>query len=358
MQKGYFAASWGDIINSPGWFSKFLKLGLLCFIPVFGVIVAFGYLYGWAREIAWNIHRPMGERIFANEDGTLYKRGLYIFVISFVFSLAPTFFSFLSNFITGVSIGVGVSLSSIGGSLFLVILTTLVGIVLSLLVEFFVYVGSMRTSIYTTLSSGFQLGKIWAMIRYDFTGLLRILAMSIVVGLVVSAIIGIIAVVLVLLGVFAATLVHGSEAIIAVMFLGILFVVFGCLVFFFLWMFQEALVARALGYWMRQFEVSSWGGQEDLMPFEKQYCVPQVQYYQPYQDVSFQQGGSVNEATYSVQQSQPVPVQNEAHFQPQGGTEYTAPCSNVVNHPEASSQASQQSSSGNLPSNDSSDVSK
>ena len=78
MQKGYFAASWGDIINSPGWFSKFLKLGLLCFIPVFGVIVAFGYLYGWAREIAWNIHRPMGERIFANEDGTLYKRGLYI----------------------------------------------------------------------------------------------------------------------------------------------------------------------------------------------------------------------------------------------------------------------------------------
>ena len=95
----------------------------------------------------------------------------------------------------------------------MVILTTLVGIVLSLLVEFFVYVGSMRTSIYTTLSSGFQLGKIWAMIRYDLTGLLRILAMSIVVGLVVSVIIGIIAVVLVLLGVFAATLVHGSEAI-------------------------------------------------------------------------------------------------------------------------------------------------
>ncbi len=51
MEKGYFSAAWGDITKSPGWFSKILRLGLLNLIPIFGVIVTYGYLYGWARDI-------------------------------------------------------------------------------------------------------------------------------------------------------------------------------------------------------------------------------------------------------------------------------------------------------------------
>ena len=62
MEKGYFSAAWGDITKSPGWFSKMLRMGLLCFIPIFGVLVVYGYLYGWARDIAWNVHRPMPEK--------------------------------------------------------------------------------------------------------------------------------------------------------------------------------------------------------------------------------------------------------------------------------------------------------
>ena len=72
MQKGYFAAAWGDITNSPGWFSKLLLLGLLCLVPIFGAIVVMGYLYGWARDLACNVHRPMPAPLFGNEDGKLY----------------------------------------------------------------------------------------------------------------------------------------------------------------------------------------------------------------------------------------------------------------------------------------------
>ncbi|MDR4016382.1 MAG: hypothetical protein Q3X03_04845, partial [Eggerthellaceae bacterium] len=84
MEKGYFAAAWGDVVKSPNWASLLIRLGLLCLIPVFGVAVMYGYLYSWARDISWNVHRPMPCKIFANEDGTLYKRGFFVLVVVLV----------------------------------------------------------------------------------------------------------------------------------------------------------------------------------------------------------------------------------------------------------------------------------
>ena len=89
MEKGYFAAAWGDVTKSPGWASVVLRLGLLCLIPIFGVVVMYGYLFSWARDIAWNVHRPLPRKIFANEDGSLYRRGFFIFVVALVFSFVP-----------------------------------------------------------------------------------------------------------------------------------------------------------------------------------------------------------------------------------------------------------------------------
>ena len=88
MEKGYFAAAWGDVTKSPGWASVVLRLGLLCLIPIFGVVVMYGYLFSWARDIAWNVHRPLPRKIFANEDGSLYRRGFFIFQSSLTYLLA------------------------------------------------------------------------------------------------------------------------------------------------------------------------------------------------------------------------------------------------------------------------------
>ena len=78
MQKGYFKAAWNDIKQSEGWLGKMFLLGLLSLIPIFGQVVLLGYAYGWLRDIAWGVETPLPPRIFGNEDGQLYRRGLIV----------------------------------------------------------------------------------------------------------------------------------------------------------------------------------------------------------------------------------------------------------------------------------------
>ena len=84
MQTGYFSAAWNDVKSSQGWLGKMFLLGLIAFIPVFGPVVLLGYAFGWARDIAWGVHMPMPARIFGNEDGLLYRRGLIVLAICVV----------------------------------------------------------------------------------------------------------------------------------------------------------------------------------------------------------------------------------------------------------------------------------
>lgn len=286
MEKGYFSAAWGDITKSPGWFSKILRMGLLCFIPIFGVLVVYGYLYGWARDIAWNVHRPMPEKIFGNEDGNLYKRGFFILVIGFVFSLIPGAFSFLTSMVTGVSfLGAATASSApLGvGSLLMALVFSLAGLVLTFAVVFFYWVGAMRCALYGTLSSGFQFGKIWAMLRYDFTGLLRIFGMSLICG----AVVGIAAFVLVGLSVtlsviFGVAFIQNEAQAVVFAVIILLLILILCVVSSFISVLITALISRALGYWTRQFQVNLWGGQEDPMPFELEQARQSQQRYDAY----------------------------------------------------------------------------
>lgn len=286
MEKGYFSAAWGDITKSPGWFSKMLRMGLLCFIPIFGVLVVYGYLYGWARDIAWNVHRPMPEKIFGNEDGNLYKRGFFILVIGFVFSLIPGAFSFLTSMVTGVSfLGAATASSApLGvGSLLMALVFSLAGLVLTFAVVFFYWVGAMRCALYGTLSSGFQFGKIWAMLRYDFTGLLRIFGMSLICGAVVGIaafiIVGLSVTLSVIFGV--AFIQNETQAVIFAVIILLLILIL-CVVSSFISVLITALISRALGYWTRQFQVNLWGGQEDPMPFELEQARQSQQRYDAY----------------------------------------------------------------------------
>lgn len=318
MEKGYFSAAWSDITKSPGWFSKTLRLGLLNLIPIFGVLVTYGYLYGWARDIAWNVHRPMPDRIFGNEDGNLFKRGFFILVIGFVFSLIPGVFNTLTSVLTGFSIfGFVYSDASFGaGALFMGLIFSLVGLALTFAVVFFYWVGSMRCALYGTLSSGFQFGKIWAMMRYDFTGLLRIFGMSLICGCVVGIGFFVIFMLSVILGtIFGVAFIRNESQAVVFVLIILLLVLLLCVVTVFISVFVAALIIRALGYWTRQFQVNLWGGQEDPLPFEleqarqaqQQYGVYQAQQpfqqAQPYQQAPYQQGQSYQQQPYQQAQS-------------------------------------------------------
>lgn len=338
MEKGYFSAAWGDITKSPGWFSKTLRMGLLCFIPIFGVLVVYGYLYGWARDIAWNVHRPMPEKIFGNEDGNLYKRGFFILVIGFVFSLIPGAFSFLTSMVTGVSfLGAATASSApLGvGSLLMALVFSLAGLVLTFAVVFFYWVGAMRCALYGTLSSGFQFGKIWAMLRYDFTGLLRIFGMSLICGAVVGIAAFILIGLSVTLGViFGVAFIQNETQVVIYTLVILLLILVLCVVSSFISVLITALISRALGYWTRQFQVNLWGGQEDPMPFELDQARQSQQRYdayatqqtyqaqnpyqagQPYQASQQYQAGQPYQTTQAGQTGQPYQVSQQQSTQP------------------------------------------
>lgn len=213
MQTGYFNAAWQDIKNTPGWFGKLILLSLLSFVPIFGWLVVLGYLYGWARDIAWDVHGPMPKRIFGNEDGKLYSRGFFAMVIGFVFMLAP----WVLEAVWGGVMGLGTAWSGgrHGGVFLFVGLSTMVFSLLIIAAAFFAtlfsWVGSMRMSIYGRLAAGFQFGKIWAMIRHDFGGLLRILGMALLLAIAIGIVASVLIFVLVFIGLFVGFAMTGGN---------------------------------------------------------------------------------------------------------------------------------------------------
>lgn len=294
QQIKYASTAWNDIKNSPGWQKKVVLLALLQIVPIFGQIVLFGYIYAWARDIAWGVHSPMPDRIFGNEDGKLYSRGFFILVILFVFSLIPGIVAGVASSIVGSGVGLGLVYdSSIGffagtiGGLF-----GLVSFALSLAVLIAFNIAAMRTAIYDRISAGFQFKKLWAMFKYDTNGALRIFGMELLVSFIIALVLGLIFTILTLLCFGAAvpslmTMGSNPEAIEVFGALGpslsvwfLLMLAFGffaamCSVVVYL------MVARASGYWTQQFGVAQWRGQDDPMPFEL-VQMQQQQQYQPY----------------------------------------------------------------------------
>lgn len=292
QQIQYFKSAWGDIQNSPGWFGKLCLLALINFIPVFGQIVTYGYLYGWAREIAWGTHEPMPARIFSNEDGKLYRRGWFILVLVFVAGLVPAIVMQVGTSMQGIGfVGAANGAHAAGSSIVsgLGVLVSVVGVVGGILLGILAWIGSMRISIYDRLSAGFQIGKIWKMFRHDTNGAMRIFGMVLLFGLIFSVVLSVvytmIFVIIVLAG-FAGLAASGynlsavqymtdSQAAAMVLqfiasagligFIGVILLLF---VTYLVSMFVELLVARAIGYWTMQFDVPRWRGQDDPMPFE------------------------------------------------------------------------------------------
>lgn len=282
MQIKYFQTAWNDLKNSPGWFGKMCLLALVNIIPVFGQIVTYGYLYGWAREIAWGAHQPLPSSIFANDDGKFWRRGWFLLVIAFVFSLIPAIIMMFGANISGVTFYSGMYSATRGSvtagaasaaSAGVGWLLYLIGAVLSLFISILMWIAFMRSAIYDRLSPGFQFGKIWSMFRKDTNGIMRIFGMNLLLSLILSAIISIVVMILVF-GLIAAGAGAGASDNSAAAFVGlggVLTIVLLALVYFAVVasMVVEALVARAVGYWTMQFDVPHWRGQDDPMPFEQ-----------------------------------------------------------------------------------------
>ena len=297
MDIEYFKSAWGDIKNSRGWFGKLCLLALLNFIPIFGQIVTFGYLYGWAREMAWGTHKPLPTRIFENEDGKFWRRGWFVFVLMFVFMLVPAIVYIIGASIetTQVSYNVDwfgfVSAQPVVDPVLQMVSSALcvLAFILMVLLGVLAWVGAIRVSIYDRLSAGFQFGKIWKMMRHDFSGIMRIFGMELLFSLALGVLLTI---VLVILGFLVLTaglaglmrmgydpsmfqyLTQAQKMSVLLQFvasagiMGVVALFVGGFLSSVATLFVNLLVTRAVGYWTMQFEVPIWGGQDDPLPFE------------------------------------------------------------------------------------------
>ena len=146
---------------------------------------------------------------------------------------------------------------------------SLFSLAVSLASVMFFLVASMRASIYGRLGPGFQVPRLWAMMRHDMKGLLRVLGLSIVLAIVPAVVTGIVGSLLVggVISVGAYGLFSSGTAP------DMMFVVTAgmCLVVVCLALavvvsaasaFAVVMQARAVGYWTRQFDVPAWRGQD------------------------------------------------------------------------------------------------
>ena len=295
MERGYLARTWRCIKATKNWFGKLLLLGLIAMIPIFGIIVVSGYLYGWARDAAWRMDNPLPSRVLGNEAGMLYKRGLFAVIISVGLTLVVSVASIAFFWAFGLA-SVGVSsvfaqilpdqAVSVLASLAIPSLVGTFGLLLACMalifgVQFFIWVGTMRMSIYGTLSSGFQFSRSWAMIRKNPSGLFKIFLGQLIASAVVGFIVAIIWCVVLFVGVFVSMLVMGAidysgsygSAFGGVTAIGSIAAVFLALCVVYLTFFSSVLiqmfVCRSLGYWVADFDVAQWGSQDDPLPCEK-----------------------------------------------------------------------------------------
>ncbi|MDO4442980.1 MAG: DUF4013 domain-containing protein [Slackia sp.] len=286
MKQGYFSRSWQALRASDAWFGKICLLALVSLIPLFGPLVVSGYLLGWARDAAWGMDNPLPKRIFGNEDGALYRRGFFALVVSLAFAAAVCVCVFVCMGFFGLAAG---ALSALFGgrhlagilmfpALFGSFGVFAAGIVAAFAVQFFVWVSLMRMSIYDTLSSAFQIGHVWSMIRRDPAGLIKIFFCSFLATLVVGAAMSIVWFVVLFLGMifalgmagiadFSGLSAYGFDGIAllglaaaAVFALAVFYLSIVCGVMI------QALVYRSLGYWTARFDVASWGSQDDPLP--------------------------------------------------------------------------------------------
>ena len=169
-------------------------------------------------------------------------------------------------------------------------LLSFVGFAGAVVLAVLAWIGSMRIAIYDRLSAGFQLGKIWKMLRFDTNGILKIFGMNLIVSLVLGVIVFFLAFMVMFIVVAAgvAGLVGAGYSVDSFQYMsdvqalrmfgqfvasagvvGVLSILLLAFATMLASAYVDALIARALGYWTLQFDVPRWGGQDEPLPFER-----------------------------------------------------------------------------------------
>ncbi len=364
MNGKYYRTSMDDIKSSEGWFGKICLLGLLSFVPVFGQMTLYGYAYEWAHKAAWGVKDPLPKKIFGRPGSKMLRWGWFVLVIVFLFALIPSIISMIGSIMNSVgspdtvytgygrrTVGSGNPALIAAGGLF-----SLVGSVLAIFTYVFAWVGCIRMTMYDRLGTGLQLGKVWKMAAHDFGGLMRILGMSLIFGIIFGIIAFVVCMGIVMIAVIPAVaggmyVASNSSAALGYILTSMLVAApFFLVLIYFLCVAQSfltILIARAVGYWARQFDVASWGTKDDPLPFETQ-AAQQAQYQAPVQQPVAQQPvvqqqvapqPAVVQQPVAQQPAVQQPAVQQATVQPQANMQVAEPAASDANAASVEPQA-------------------
>lgn len=312
---GYFSYAWGLLKRDKGWPKVILLLGLAMLVPVVGWLGVAGYIYEWGRLTAWGVDaapKQSGVQI-----GECIKSGWRVFVSR---------------------IGWGVVWGLVAWFVGLVpVLGSIVVIVVGIFVETFLTVCAIRAEIYQDFTAGYQINRIYEMIKRDFKGFAKVTGISLLMGLVLGVVLALVSMIgfagtgASFIGTVGSTGSHYSTQAVA-RILGSFFVVALIVVmiglFFRSWI--DCITTNMVALWMRQFNVPAWGASGDPLPWSPTLptggasaapqATPQQQppygYGQPQQAAPQQQPAGYQQP-YAQPQAQPQPYQQPVGYQPQ-----------------------------------------
>ncbi len=260
FDEDYLSRSWKMLTRVPGWIKPLLLLTLVSFIPIFGLIFVLGYTLEWARLTAWGIDSsPKQSGVDVGACLSCGWRGLLVMLCW--------------------TIPWGFVSSALRQMLPMVPLLDLIFSVLTVFVGVIATAAALRATIYQRFSAGVGFDVIFQMLGADYQGLLRIAGISIFGSLVTSVVGGIIMTVgsvgvvpsivslaesmpdmsledPVAMGKLFGTLFSalGPAIAIALVVCGLISVMF------------NLLSTNAVGLWMLQFDVPSWGDKDAPLP--------------------------------------------------------------------------------------------
>lgn len=350
---GYFSYAWGLLKRDKGWPKVVLLLGLASLVPVVGWLGVAGYIYEWARLTAWGVDaapKQSGVQI-----GECIKSGWRAFVATVGWMVVWGILTWIVGLVP--------------------VLGALVILVATVFVDIFYAACAIRAEIYQDFTAGYQINRIYDMIKRDFKGFAKVAGINLLMSLVLSVVMTLIAMIA-LAGVgvslaeaFSYTTSHHSAQAAANAFGALmLIIVIITMVALFFGSWMRCITANMTALWMRQFNVPAWSASADPLPgfptlsTGGSYVVPQTApqqqsqygYGQPQQaapqqqPMGYQQPYAQPQAQqpqpYQYQQPQPGIYQQPVSYQPQpapqqGGQQYQQPAPQPAPAPTTPQQA-------------------
>lgn len=292
----YFTESWRMLTRNRGWAKPLLVMAAAALVPVAGALGNDGYALEWARLSAWGVDSSPKQKNV--QVVKCIESGWRGFVAGVGWIVA---FSLASSIVSGI---VGLLPGAFGA-----LVAALVALALSLgsaLVALVAKVASVRATIYQKAAAGYRVETVWAMLRRDTEGFLRVFAANLLCMLALAVLGGMMAGVLLveLVPLFVQIGDTASEAEVlravsamlvplaltcAVLGYGVSIVANAV----------DLVVTNAIGLWMRQFDVPAWGRDEDPLPAPR----ASAPYVAPY---AWDQGSYQTQDTYQDSYGEPA----------------------------------------------------